>query len=106
MRLELKVEKHLRKKIARDFLDLIILSKLGNGELTSGYDFIGFIHEKYGVLISSGTIYSKLYSLEREGFITGCFNERKRVYKITDLGKQFADAVQESVQHIIETILN
>lgn len=105
MRLELKVEKHLRKKVTRDFLDLIILSKLGNSELTSGYDFIGFIHEKYGALISSGTIYSRLYSLEREGFITSCFSERKRVYRITDLGKQFADAVQETVQHIIETIL-
>jgi len=105
MRPELKIEKHLRKKVGGDFLDLIILSKLGNGELTSGYDFIGFIHEKYGVLLSSGTIYSKLYSLEREGFITGRFNGRKRVYKITDLGKQFADAVQETVQHIIETIL-
>jgi len=104
MSLELKVEKHLRKKVGRDFLDLIILSKLGNGEPTSGYDFIGLIHEKYGVIISSGTIYSKLYSLEREGFITGCFNERKRVYKITDLGKKFANAAQETVQHIIETI--
>ena len=105
MSLELKVEKHLRKKVGRDFLDLIILSELGNGEHTSGYDLIHFIHEKYGVLISPGTIYSKLYSLEREGFITGCSNERKRVYEITDLGKQFADAVQETVQHIIETIL-
>ena len=104
MRLELKVEKHLRKKVVSDFLDLIILSKLGNGGLTSGYEFMGFIHEKYGFLISAGTIYSKLYSLEREGFITGCFSRRKRVYKITDLGKQFADAVQETVQHIIETI--
>ena len=103
MRLELKVEKHLRKKIARDFLDLIILLKLGNGRLTSGYDLMGFIHEKYGFLMSAGTIYSKLYSLEREGFIAGCFSRRKRVYKITDLGKQFADAVQETIQHIIET---
>ena len=105
MRLELKVEKHLRKKVAKDFLDLIILSKLENGAPKSGYDFISFINEKYGVLMSSGTIYSRLYGLEREGFITGRFKERKRVYKITNMGKQFADAAQETVQHIIETIL-
>jgi len=105
MRLELKVEKHLRKKVARDFLDLIILSKLENDTPKSGYDFIGFVHEKYGVLISSGTIYSKLYSLERKGFITGCFSERKRVYKITNMGKQFADTAQEIVQHISGRIL-
>lgn len=105
MRLELKVEKQLRKKVARDFLDFIILSKLGNGGLTGGFDFFGFIHEKYGVLISSGTIYSRLHGLEREGFITGCLTGRKRVYKITDLGKQFVDAAQETVKHIIETIL-
>lgn len=105
MRLESKVEEQLRKRVAKDFLDFIILSKLENGAPKSGYDFIGFIHEKYGVLISSGTIYSKLYGLEREGFITGSSSERKRVYKITNMGKQFADAAQETVQHIIWRIL-
>jgi len=105
MHLESKVEEQLRRRVVKDFLVFIILSKLGNGAPKSGYDFIGFIHEKYGVLISSGTIYSKLYGLEREGFITCSSSERKRVYKLTNMGKQFADAAQETVQHIIGRIL-
>ncbi len=54
----------------------------------SGYDVIKFIHDKFGMLLSSGTVYSLLYSMEREGLINGVQNSRKRVYTLTEKGKQ------------------
>lgn len=54
----------------------------------SGYDVISFIHTKFHLLVGSGTVYSLLYSLERNGVIEGTWNERKRVYRLTDKGKR------------------
>ncbi|MEM0058599.1 MAG: PadR family transcriptional regulator [Candidatus Bathyarchaeia archaeon] len=61
----------------------------------SGYDVISFIHNKFNLLVSSGTVYSLLYSLERNGLIEGSWDERKRVYRLTEKGAK-----------TIETILN
>ena len=70
------------------------MAELKSGPL-SGYDVISFIHNKFHLLVSSGTVYSLLYSLERNGLIEGAWNERKRVYKLTEKGRK-----------TIETILN
>jgi len=45
------------------------------------------------LLVNSGTVYSLLYSLERNGLIEGTWNERKRVYKLTDKGRKTIDTV-------------
>jgi DNA-binding PadR family transcriptional regulator len=37
--------------------------------------------------LSSGTVYSLLYALERKGLIEGAWKERKRAYSLTDKGK-------------------
>lgn len=75
-------------------MDIIIVAELRNRSM-SGYDVISFIHNKFHLLVSSGTVYSLLYSLERNGLIAGTWNERKRVDKPTEKG-----------QKTIETILN
>jgi len=61
-------------------MDIIILAELRN-EPMSGYDVISFIHNKFHLLVSSGTVYSLLYSLERNDLIKGTWDKRKRVYK-------------------------
>jgi len=38
------------------------MTELRNGSL-SGYDVISYIHNKFNLLVSSGTVYSLLYSL-------------------------------------------
>jgi len=70
------------------------MAELQNGPI-SGYDAISYIHNKFGFLVSSGTVYSLLYSLERNGLVEGTWFERKRVYKLTEKGAK-----------TIETILN
>ena len=91
-KLEGKILKKMQERIIKNFMDIIILAELRNGSL-SGYDVISFIHNRFHLLVSSGTVYSLLYSLERNGLIEGTWNERKRVYKLTEKGEKTTDTV-------------
>jgi len=91
-RLEGKILKRMHERIIKNFMDIIILAELRSGPL-SGYDVISFIHNKFHLLVSSGTVYSLLYSLERNGLIEGTWNERKRVYQLTDKGKKTIETI-------------
>ena len=70
----------------KNFLDIIVLAELRKSSPLSGYDILDRIHKKFAVLISSGTIYSLLYSMERKGLIEGESTYGKRVYTLTDKG--------------------
>ena len=85
--LEGKILKKIHERVIKNFMDIIIMTELQNGSL-SGYDFISYIHNKFNLLVSSDTVYSLLYSLERNGFIEGVWEERKRVYKLTQKGEK------------------
>ena len=93
-RLEGRILKKMHERIIKNFMDIIIMTELRNGPL-SGYDVISYIHNKFNLLVSSGTVYSLLYSLERNGLVEGAWDERKRTYKLTEKG-----------QKTIETIIN
>ena len=93
-RLEGRILRKMHERIIKNFMDIIIMAELRSGPL-SGYDVISYIHNKFHLLVSSGTVYSLLYSLERNGLVEGTWNERKRTYKLTEKG-----------QKTIETILN
>jgi len=69
-KLEAKTLKQMHERIIKNVMDIIILAELRNGPI-SGYDAISFIHNKFHLLVSSGTVYSLLYSLERNGLIQG-----------------------------------
>ena len=73
----------LRKRTVIQFMDIVILTELQNCSM-SGYDVMAFIHKKYGVGVSSGTVYSMLYAMERDGLIEGIWSTRKRVYRISN----------------------
>ena len=104
-RLEGKVLKKMHERIIKNFMDIIILAELRIAPL-SGYDVISFIHNKFHLLVSSGTVYSLLYSLERNGLIEGTWNERKRVYKLTDKGKKTIETVLSANDKIKNFITN
>ena len=61
---EARIIKKMHERVIKSFMDTIIMAELQNGPI-SGYDVISFIHNKFGFLASSGTVYSLLYSLER-----------------------------------------
>jgi len=84
----------------KDFLDTIILAELKNRSALSGYDVIDFIHRKFGILISSGTVYALLYSMERNGLIKGVLHQRSRIYTLTDKGRDTINAISKSKEEI------
>ena len=96
------------KRLIRNFLDILILQELRSKPL-SGYDIISLIHKRFNLLISSGSIYSMLYSLEREGLVRGGWVGRKRVYILTNKGRTVLEAVIKSrvkVERIIFQIFS
>lgn len=56
-------------------MGIIISAELRNGPL-SGYDVVSFIHNKFHLLVSSGT-----------------WNERKRVYQLTEKGRKTIETI-------------
>jgi DNA-binding PadR family transcriptional regulator len=86
-KVEGKILRKMHERIIKNFMDIIIMTELRNRSF-SGYDCISYIHSKFNLLVSSGTVYSLLYSLERNGLIEGVWEERKRVYKLTSKGEK------------------
>jgi DNA-binding PadR family transcriptional regulator len=86
-KMEGRILKKMHERIVKNFMDIIIMAELRNGAL-SGYDVISYIHNKFNLLVSSGTVYSLLYSLERNGLVEGVWDERKRIYRLTEKGEK------------------
>jgi DNA-binding PadR family transcriptional regulator len=104
---EARIIKKMHERVIKTFMDTIIMSELQNGPI-SGYDVISYIHSKFGFLVSSGTVYSLLYSLERNGLVQGVWIERKRVYKLTEKGSTTIETIlnsQDKIKGLMATIL-
>lgn len=98
--LEAEIFKELYGRIVRSFMDIVILAELRKSRPMSGYDVLALIHKKFHLLMSSGTVYNVLYTLERKGLIEGMFSRRKRVYKLTDLGKETINIILNAYEKI------
>jgi len=90
--LESEVLKKMHRRMVKSFMDILILAELRNSPM-SGYDVIAYIHNKFGILVSSGTVYSLLYSMERDNLIRGIWAKRKRVYELTEKGERNIEAI-------------
>jgi len=107
--LKRKILKEMHRNMIKNFLDTIILAKLRNSSPLSGYDIIEFIYKKFGILISPGTIYAVLYSMERKGLIRGELTQGKRTYVLTGQGTGAISVIlksEEEIQVFMRTILN
>jgi DNA-binding PadR family transcriptional regulator len=85
--------RQLQKRTVKNFMDILILSELRKAPM-SGYDVISSIFDKFNFLPSSGSIYSLLYALEKEGLIKGGWNGRKRIYTLTSRGEETVETAQ------------
>ena len=104
---EARIIKKMHERVIKTFMDTIIMAELQNGSI-SGYDVISFIHNKFGFLASSGTVYSLLYSLERNGLVEGIWIERKRIYRLTEKGAQTIQTIlnsQDKIKGFMTTVL-
>ena len=99
--METKIIKEMEKSVVKNFLDIVIMTKMRELGCLSGYDAIEFILKKFGFIISSGTVYALLYSLERRGFIKCESNQEKRIYALADKGKEYIDAILQAKEEVL-----
>jgi len=73
-------------KYVKIALDLVILAIL-DGESMYGYKIMATIHKEFGVLLSPGSLYPLLHSLEEKKLVESHVEGGKRVYEATNEGK-------------------
>ena len=98
--MEPKIIPELQERLVKYFLDAIVLFELKKSNRLIGYNVIEFLHKKFGMLVSPGTIYSLLYSMERKGLIKGDHEEGKRTYMLTEKGANTIKAIIESKEEM------
>lgn len=72
----------------------------------SGYDVISFTHNRFKILLSPGTVYSSLYSLERRGLVKGVNTQGKRIFTLTEHGKEAARMFSNMKDRLLGLISN
>jgi DNA-binding PadR family transcriptional regulator len=103
--MESEILMKMNRRVVTNFLDVLILLKLRNGSF-NGYDIISYIHKRFDMLISSGTVYSCLYHLERDGLIKGELVQRKRVYMLTEKGRETVKTILGMKDKILGLVVN
>ena len=98
--MEAEILNEFHERFVRSFIDILILAELKKRNPMSGYDVITFIHTKFHLLMSSGTVYNILYSLERRELIKSIQTSRKRVYKLTDKGVETINIILKRKERI------
>lgn len=78
--------KDIEIRVVKSFLDVLILIEMKKQSNLSGYDVTAFVNNKFGGILSPGTVYATLYSMERKGLIKGESDGRKTVYQLTEAG--------------------
>lgn len=81
-------------------MDIIILKRLRTTNPLSGYDIIKYLHRKFHILPSPGTVYSILYALERQNLIEGNISQEKRLYRLTNQGEKLLNQIGSTKNHI------
>ena len=82
-------ESEIDLRLINDFMDIIILKLIKKNSGANGYRLSKLVHQDYHLMVSAGTIYSVVYSLERHGLIKGSQEGRGRGYKLTKQGESF-----------------
>jgi len=90
--------------LVKSFLDIIVLSMLKETP-SHGYGIIADIHKRFDVLLSPGTLYPLLYSLEKKDLITIEQDGRRKNYLLTEKGTLQADRVISTYSTQIRDIL-
>jgi DNA-binding PadR family transcriptional regulator len=94
----------IHERFVKSFLDIIILTHLNSpNRSVGGYDILKLVQKKFGLLLSAGSVYSLLYSMERDGLIRG-IGRHKRVYNLTNIGEEKVKTVLLTKEKILNLI--
>lgn len=81
------LEERIAERYVKISLDIVVLGIL-NGKPMHGYKIIAAVHKEFGILLSPGSLYPLLHTLDKEKFIESHFQGGKIVYLATPSGKR------------------
>lgn len=102
-----KLNNNIRERILKAFIDMAILARLDDKTM-NGYEITVLFLKSYGTAISTSTVYSTLYAMERNELIKGNYSKRSRIYELTEKGKKTLEDTRntaEDIQAFIKTLL-
>jgi DNA-binding PadR family transcriptional regulator len=94
--LEKNIVEVMYERFLKEFIDVLIMVKLSEEGEASGYDLLSYFHRKFDLLVSPGTVYAMLYSMERNDIVKARGDNRKRIYSLTPKGKSTIQAISEA----------
>ena len=89
----------MHERILRDYIDIVILAKIHEKEVT-GYELMSYFHQRFDFMVSPGTVYAVLYSLERKGLVQANEIGNKRTYQLTGKGKDALKSITSSLDSL------
>ncbi|MEM3031065.1 MAG: PadR family transcriptional regulator [Candidatus Micrarchaeia archaeon] len=95
--------KRLARSLTTENQWLYVLSLLNHSNIYA-YAMRGEIEKEFGWKPSLITCYLILYKLEKEGFITGKYEGRRKYYSITDKGKKALASAKRYLQALAENL--
>jgi DNA-binding PadR family transcriptional regulator len=97
--------KHIDAWLVKKFLDLIILKETKCTPL-SGYEILSILSDAFDIRFSSGTIYSKLYMLEKYQLIEAQLSCDARRYKLARRGQAVLENIAVLRTNKLKTLNN
>ena len=102
-------QKEVQTKLTKGLLDLIVLQLLDSHPM-HGYQIIIKIRKSFGVYFGPSTVYPLLNSLEKKGQVESKWNMKsqrpRKVYELTNQGKNVLDLTENSLNLICQKIGN
>lgn len=95
----------MHDRIVQNFLDLAILLELRKRSLSS-HDVIDFASKRFQILLTSDTVSTHLFTLEKDGLIKAEDSQGKRVCVLTERGKETITQLLSIKDKILGLFLN
>lgn len=90
----------LRKRMLKAILAPLILALLSEMTASSATNFIEIFKERFGIQLGPGTLYPVLYRLEKQREIKSLPNRRKKLYVLTNKGKEIIEDLQAEIENL------
>ena len=81
-----QIRRKITKKLVSALLDIVLLVHFQDEDF-GARDAIMFIRERFSIMMSPQKVYSTIYEMEREKLLEGFYEEGKKMYRVTELGK-------------------
>jgi DNA-binding PadR family transcriptional regulator len=103
----LDLKTSVKERTLKAFLDLEILRLLAHQPITA-YQAGNLIVKEFGVIIAPNTVYNKLHTMEREGWVKRFRNRTDKAFTLTEQGQEIVGnlpAIAEEIQQTVRKLL-